>query len=81
MFATRGLRLANKMEPRVHNVGHWTIEGSLCWQFESHMRAIAYVPLGSAASAGNRFATMINLIGHLPSRESLIAILFVYAHT
>ncbi len=56
--------LANEFAPRVHNSGHWTIEGSATSQFENHLRAITNAPLGSTASRGH--AGMINLIGQIP---------------
>jgi 5-(carboxyamino)imidazole ribonucleotide synthase len=57
--------LANEMAPRVHNSGHWTIEGAVTSQFENHLRAIVGLPLGSTAARGH--AAMINLIGELPA--------------
>lgn len=54
--------LFNEIAPRVHNSGHWTIEGAETSQFEQHMRAVAGWPLGSTGIAG-REATMENLIG------------------
>lgn len=56
--------LANEIAPRVHNSGHWSIEGSETSQFENHLRAIMNQPLGSTASRGH--AGMINLIGEIP---------------
>jgi 5-(carboxyamino)imidazole ribonucleotide synthase len=56
--------LANEFAPRVHNSGHWTIEGSETSQFENHLRAVMNRPLGSTASVGH--AGMINLIGEIP---------------
>lgn len=56
--------LANEFAPRVHNSGHWTIEGSATSQFENHLRAIMNRTLGSTASRGH--AGMINLIGEIP---------------
>jgi 5-(carboxyamino)imidazole ribonucleotide synthase len=56
--------MANEFAPRVHNSGHWTIEGAATSQFENHLRAIMNMPLGSAASVGH--AGMINLIGDIP---------------
>jgi 5-(carboxyamino)imidazole ribonucleotide synthase len=56
--------MANEFAPRVHNSGHWTIEGAATSQFENHLRAIMNMPLGSAASIGH--AGMINLIGDIP---------------
>ena len=52
----------NEIAPRVHNSGHWTIEGAKTSQFEQHIRAVAGWPLGAADMAG-RDATMENLIG------------------
>ena len=55
------------MAPRVHNSGHWTIEGAVTSQFENHLRAILDLPLGSTRPRG--FSAMINLIGTLPHRD------------
>ena len=55
---------ANEFAPRVHNSGHWTIEGAATSQFENHLRAIMNLPLGSTASTGH--AGMVNLIGEIP---------------
>ena len=54
--------MANEMAPRVHNSGHWTIEGAITSQFENHIRAICGLPLGSTALVGAR-AEMLNLLG------------------
>ena len=54
--------LVNEMAPRVHNSGHWSIEGAVTSQFEQHIRAIANLPLGSTDLLGA--AQMRNLIGH-----------------
>ncbi len=56
--------MANEFAPRVHNSGHWTIEGSATSQFENHLRAVLNRPLGSTASLGH--AGMVNLIGDIP---------------
>ena len=61
-FATPDGPLVNEFAPRVHNSGHWTIEGAETSQFEQHVRAICGLPLGSPALAGTG-ATMENLIG------------------
>ncbi len=50
-FVRRGRLIANEMAPRVHNSGHWTIEGAVTSQFENHVRAIADMPLGVTARA------------------------------
>ena len=61
-FASSDGPLVNEIAPRVHNSGHWTIEGSVTSQFEQHVRAICDLPAGSTALAGSA-ATMENLIG------------------
>lgn len=61
-FATHDGPVFNEMAPRVHNSGHWTIEGALTSQFENHVRAICGLPLGATDLAANR-ATMRNIIG------------------
>ncbi len=62
--------LANEFAPRVHNSGHWTIEGAATSQFENHLRAILNLPLGSTANRGH--AGMINLIGKIPAAARAI---------
>jgi 5-(carboxyamino)imidazole ribonucleotide synthase len=69
-FVARGRLVANEMAPRVHNSGHWTIEGAETSQFENHVRAIAGLPLGSTRARGH--SAMINLIGELPERDALL---------
>jgi 5-(carboxyamino)imidazole ribonucleotide synthase len=61
-FATADGPIVNEIAPRVHNSGHWTIEGAVTSQFEQHVRAICGLPLGSTALAASR-VTMDNLIG------------------
>ena len=61
-FATEGGPVFNEMAPRVHNSGHWTIEGALTSQFENHVRAICGLPLGDTALAA-RAVEMRNVIG------------------
>ncbi len=58
--------LANEFAPRVHNSGHWTIEGARTSQFENHLRAILDLPLGDVSPVGH--AAMLNLIGSMPSK-------------
>lgn len=70
-FVHRGKLIANEMAPRVHNSGHWTIEGAVTSQFENHLRAILGLPLGSTRPLGH--SAMINLIGRLPPRAPLLA--------
>ncbi|MEO8064809.1 MAG: 5-(carboxyamino)imidazole ribonucleotide synthase [Pseudomonadota bacterium] len=69
-FVKRGRLVANEMAPRVHNSGHWTIEGADTSQFENHVRAISGLPLGSTRPRGH--SAMINLVGELPAREPLL---------
>ena len=66
--------VANEFAPRVHNSGHWTIEGSVTSQFENHVRAIVGLPLGSTAmKPGVRRAVMLNLIGESPGAEQILS--------
>jgi 5-(carboxyamino)imidazole ribonucleotide synthase len=69
-FVKRGKLIANEMAPRVHNSGHWTIEGADTSQFENHVRAIAGLPLGSTRARGH--SAMINLVGELPARAKVL---------
>jgi 5-(carboxyamino)imidazole ribonucleotide synthase len=68
-FATPDGPLFNEMAPRVHNSGHWTIEGAVTSQFENHVRAICGLPLGDTGLAGSR-VEMVNLIGDEADRWS-----------
>jgi 5-(carboxyamino)imidazole ribonucleotide synthase len=70
--------LANEMAPRVHNSGHWTIEGAVTSQFENHLRAVLGLPLGSTAAAGH--CAMVNLIGELPEPSEVLAIPDAHLH-
>jgi len=72
LFVVNGRLIANEMAPRVHNSGHWTIEGCVTSQFENHLRAICDLPLGSTRALGH--AAMINFLGQLPSRDRLLKI-------
>jgi 5-(carboxyamino)imidazole ribonucleotide synthase len=71
-FVVGGRLVANEMAPRVHNSGHWTIEGCVTSQFENHLRAICDLPLGSTRALGH--TAMINFLGTMPDRERLLAI-------
>ncbi|MES0874978.1 5-(carboxyamino)imidazole ribonucleotide synthase [Sinimarinibacterium thermocellulolyticum] len=77
-FVADGHLLANEIAPRVHNSGHWTIEGAECSQFENHLRAITGLPLGSTALRGP--SVMVNFIGHPPADADLAAIPGVHIH-
>jgi 5-(carboxyamino)imidazole ribonucleotide synthase len=71
LFVRDGELLANEMAPRVHNSGHWTIEGAETSQFENHLRAVLGLPLGSTAMVGH--ACMLNWIGALPDAAGVLA--------
>jgi 5-(carboxyamino)imidazole ribonucleotide synthase len=78
LFDAGGTLLANEMAPRVHNSGHWTIEGAETSQFENHMRAALGLPLGSTAMRGH--AAMVNFIGDLPDPAAVAAIPGAHLH-
>ena len=69
-FVLRGQLIANEMAPRVHNSGHWTIEGAETSQFENHVRAICGLPLGSTAVRGH--AAMLNFVGQIPEQAAAL---------
>ncbi|WP_129136442.1 5-(carboxyamino)imidazole ribonucleotide synthase [Luteimonas sp. YGD11-2] len=71
LFCRDGQLLANEMAPRVHNSGHWTIEGAETSQFENHLRAVLGLPLGSTAARGH--ACMLNWIGAMPDAGPVLA--------
>jgi 5-(carboxyamino)imidazole ribonucleotide synthase len=71
-FVVKGRLIANEMAPRVHNSGHWTIEGCVTSQFENHLRAICDLPLGSTRALGH--TAMINFLGTLPDRDRLLGV-------
>jgi len=77
-FECQGRLLANEMAPRVHNSGHWTIEGAMTSQFENHLRAILGLPLGSANAIGH--SAMVNLIGELPQAEQVLSVPDAHLH-
>ncbi len=77
-FLAKGELLVNEMAPRVHNSGHWTIDGAETSQFENHLRAIAGLPLGSTSA--NRHSLMFNWIGEMPDRQTLLAIPGLHWH-
>jgi 5-(carboxyamino)imidazole ribonucleotide synthase len=77
-FLTADGLVANEIAPRVHNSGHWTIEGAETSQFENHLRAILGLPLGATTARG--VVAMKNLIGQMPAREDLLAIPGLHLH-
>ena len=78
LFEIDGKLIANEFAPRVHNSGHWTIEGAETSQFENHLRAILDLPLGATTAVGK--AAMVNFIGGLPVTEELLAIPHAHLH-
>lgn len=77
-FQVGGRLLANEMAPRVHNSGHWTIEGAVTSQFENHLRAILGLPLGSTAAVG--VSAMLNLIGEVPESQDVLGVPDAHLH-
>jgi 5-(carboxyamino)imidazole ribonucleotide synthase len=77
-FEKDGRLLANEMAPRVHNSGHWTIEGAVTSQFENHLRAVMGLPLGLTSAIGS--SAMLNLIGEAPDPAEVLAIRDAHLH-
>ena len=73
-----GRLIANEMAPRVHNSGHWTLEGAETSQFENHLRAILGLPLGATAAVGH--SVMLNCIGDLPEPAAVLAVPGAHYH-
>ena len=78
LFDVGGRLLANEFAPRVHNTGHWTIDGAETSQFENHLRAILGLPLGSTEARTP--CVMVNLVGDVPAREELLALPRAHVH-
>ena len=70
LFCRDGVLLANELAPRVHNSGHWTIEGSETSQFQNHLRSVLGLPLGSTRMVG--MACMLNWIGEMPDANAVL---------
>ena len=70
LFCRGDQLLANEMAPRVHNSGHWTIEGAQASQFENHLRAVLGLPLGATDAIGH--ACMLNWIGDMPDPRPVL---------
>ena len=71
LFCRDGELLANELAPRVHNSGHWTIEGSETSQFQNHLRAVLGLPLGATRMVGH--ACMLNWIGEMPAAAAVLS--------
>lgn len=78
LFDTESGLVANEFAPRVHNSGHWTIEGAQTSQFENHLRAIAGLPLGDTSALES--ATMLNIVGQIPPAEKVLAVPGAHLH-
>jgi 5-(carboxyamino)imidazole ribonucleotide synthase len=78
LFQVGGRLLGNEMAPRVHNSGHWTIEGAEVSQFEAHLRAVTGLPVGSTQPIG--VSAMVNLIGEMPDPAEVLAIRGAHLH-
>ena len=71
LFLRDGVLVANEMAPRVHNSGHWTIEGAETSQFQNHLRAVLGLPLGDVRPVGH--SCMLNWIGEMPAAAPVLA--------
>ena len=78
LFQVGDRLLANEIAPRVHNSGHWTIEGAETSQFENHLRAVAGLPLGPTAARG--VTAMVNLVGTTPDTRAVLGIPGAHLH-
>ena len=78
LFVKDGELLGNEMAPRVHNSGHWTIEGAHTSQFENHVRAVLGLPLGDTGARG--VSVMFNWIGELPDASPVLRTIDAHWH-
>ncbi|MDI9245036.1 5-(carboxyamino)imidazole ribonucleotide synthase [Marinobacter sp. CHS3-4] len=78
LFETADGLVANEMAPRVHNSGHWTIEGAMTSQFENHIRAVSGHPLGNVAARG--VSCMINIIGEHGEIDRILELPYAHVH-
>jgi 5-(carboxyamino)imidazole ribonucleotide synthase len=77
-FEQDGRLVANEIAPRVHNSGHWTIEGAVTSQFENHVRAVSDLPLGGTDRLGA--CAMFNLVGNLPDLKAILKLDGAHLH-
>ncbi len=77
-FESGGRLLLNEIAPRVHNSGHWTIEGAVTSQFENHLRAVVGLPLGSTEARG--WSLLWNILGEAPDTARVLSIPDVHLH-
>lgn len=78
LFQVGDRLLANEMAPRVHNSGHWTIEGAQTSQFENHLRAVAGLPLGSTRPL--EYSAMLNIVGRMPDPSTVLSVSGAHLH-
>jgi 5-(carboxyamino)imidazole ribonucleotide synthase len=78
LFQAGDQLIANEMAPRVHNSGHWTIEGAETSQFENHVRAVLGLPLGVTTPRGH--VGMLNLIGTFPDTLAVLQMPGTHLH-
>jgi 5-(carboxyamino)imidazole ribonucleotide synthase len=78
LFEVEGRLLANEFAPRVHNTGHWTVDGAVTSQFENHLRAILGLPLGPTAAISS--SVMVNLVGGVPPIGHLLRLPGAHLH-
>ncbi|HEY8327737.1 MAG TPA: 5-(carboxyamino)imidazole ribonucleotide synthase [Rhodanobacter sp.] len=78
LFVRDGELLGNEMAPRVHNSGHWTIEGAHTSQFENHVRAVLGLPLGDTGARG--MSAMFNWVGELPDTSAVLQAVDAHWH-
>jgi len=78
LFEVDGGLVANEIAPRVHNTGHWTIEGARTSQFENHLRAILGLPLGATDAVSS--CAMLNVIGMAPDARAVLAVPDAHLH-
>jgi len=72
MFQVGNELVVNEFAPRVHNSGHWTIEGAITSQFENHVRAVTNLPIGDCSAVSP--SAMVNLVGKLPAIEEILKV-------
>jgi 5-(carboxyamino)imidazole ribonucleotide synthase len=72
--------LVNEMAPRVHNSGHWTLDGAVTSQFENHLRAVTGLPLGTAECRGGLPSVMFNIVGNVVDHHKLLQVPGLHLH-
>lgn len=78
LFEVDGALVANELAPRVHNSGHWSIEGAVTSQFEQHVRAVCGLPLGDPYAVGA--SVMLNCVGSMPDAAAVLAVPGAHLH-